>query len=90
MYIDHNGSRWWINRAPSCFTSRKGKEDVSVYKKSAWGRRQPDGFLYKCCLRLSAEDGALVRDYESVPSHITVEWLRQNGFIDGSPKGSLS
>ena len=82
MYIEHKGNHWWINKAPSCFTYRSGKQDVSVYKRSSWGRRQPDGKLYKCCLRLAAEDGSLLRDYEAVPLHITVEWLRQAGFID--------
>ena len=81
MYIEHAGSHWWINKASSCFTSRKEKQDVSIYKRSAWGRRQPDGKLYKCCLRLAAEDGSLLRYYEAIPPHITVEWLRQMGFI---------
>lgn len=62
--------------------SRKGKYDVSIYKRGTWGRRVPDGKLYKCCLRLSAESGDLLRYYEAVPPHITVEWLRQAGFID--------
>ena len=82
MYIEHNGNYFWINKAPSCFISRNGKQDICVYKRSLWGRRQPDGKWYKCCLRLAAEDGALLRYYGAVPPHITVEWLRQMGFID--------
>lgn len=82
MYFEHDGNLWWINRAPSCFTTRNGRDDVSVYKRSAWGRRQPDGKLYKCCLRVAAEDGALIRDYEAIPLHITIDWLKQAGFVD--------
>jgi hypothetical protein len=81
MYIEHSDKHRWINRSPSCFVSRASKDDVSVYKRSAWGRRQPDGKLYKCCLRLAAEDGTVVRDYESIPLHI-MECLKQAGFID--------
>lgn len=47
MYIEHENNIWLVNRAPSCFVSRTGKDDVSVYKRSVWGRRQPDGKLYK-------------------------------------------
>ena len=82
MYFEHEGNKWLITRAKSCFMSRNNKEDVSVYKRSAWGRRQQDGNLYKCCLRVAAEDGALIRDYEAIPLHITIEWLKQAGFID--------
>lgn len=81
MKFTHNGKGWLIKRAKSCFTARPGKDDVSVYKQSVWGRRGSDGNLYKCCLRLAAEDGSLLRDYEAVPNHITVEYLKQNGFI---------
>lgn len=82
MYIERDGNKWWINRGPSPFTSRQGLEDVGIYKKSAWGRRQADGSLYKCCKRMAAESGEIIRDYEPVPSELTVEWLSQAGFID--------
>jgi len=82
MYIEHNANKWWISRAPSHFVSRSGKDDVSIYKQSTWGRRQPDGNLYMCCLRYSAENGDLIRYYATVPPQITVEWLKQAGFID--------
>lgn len=81
MYFEHGGNRWWIDRSPSIFTSRNGKEDVGIYKRGGWGRRQPDGKLYRCCLRLAAEDGSLLRDYEAIPPHVNVEWLKQVGFI---------
>lgn len=81
-YVDHNGNRFLINKEQSCFVSRTGKYDISIYRRSSWGRRQPDGKLYKCCMRLAAEDGSLLRHYESIPPHITVEWLKQEGFID--------
>ena len=81
MRVELDGNHYWIIKAPSCFTSRKGKEDVSVYKRGSWGRRQPDGKLYRCCLRLDAESGNLVRVYESIPQQINVGWLKQVGFI---------
>lgn len=81
MYLEYGGNHWYINKEPSCFASRKGKQDVSVYKSSPWGRRQPDGKLYRRCFRLAAEDGALLRDYEAIPPHINVEWLKRVGFI---------
>ncbi len=82
MYTELNGNKWWVNRSQSCFTFRNGKQDVSIYKQSCWGRRQPDGKLYKCCLRLAAEDGSVIRNYETVPSELNVDWLKQAGFID--------
>lgn len=82
MYIESDGTKWLIQKSPSCFVSRNGKYDVGVYKRSTWGSRESDGKLYKCCLRIAAEDGSLIRDYEAIPSHITLEWLKQSGFID--------
>jgi hypothetical protein len=79
--IELDGNPYWIIKVPSCFTSRKGKDDVSIYKRSTWGRRQPDGELYRCCLRLDAETGTVVRNYESIHQQITVDWLKQVGFI---------
>ena len=81
MRIELDGNLYWIIKAPSCFISRKGKDDVSIYKCGSWGRRQPDGKLYRCCLKLDAEDGNVVRNYESIPQQVTVEWLKQVGFI---------
>lgn len=81
MYIENNGDTWLILKEKSVFVSRKGKSDVSIYKKSCWGRRQIDGLLYKCCVRFASEDGSVVRDYEAIPSIITVEFLKDKGFV---------
>ena len=82
MYIKTEKTKWWINRAPSIFVSRTGKEDVCVYKRSAWGRRQPDGALYKCVKRVAAESGDTLREYEAALPQITNTWLKQAGFLD--------
>lgn len=82
MYFESNGAKWLIKRGPSVFVSRSGKEDVKIFKQAEWGSRESDGKLYNCRRILAAEDGSMVRDYEAVPNEITVEWLRQAGFID--------
>ncbi len=82
MYIETEKDKWWVHRAPSVFVNRTGKEDVSVYKRSVWGRRQPDGKLYKCVKRLAAESGETLRDYDAVPPQVTNGWLKQAGFLD--------
>ncbi len=81
MHIEIDGNYYWVGKGPSCFTFRKGKDDVSIYKRGLWGRRQPDGKLYRCCLKLDAESGNVVRDYEALPNQFTVNWLKQVGFI---------
>ena len=80
--IETEKTKWWINRAPSIFVSRTGKEDVCVYKRSAWGRRQPDGKLYRCVKRFAAESGDTLREYEAALPQITNTWLKQVGFLD--------
>ena len=82
MYIESNGDTWLILKAKSVFSSRKEKSDISIYKKSCWGRRQADGYLYKCCVRFACEDGSVVRDYEAIPSFITMEFLKDKGFLN--------
>jgi len=82
MYFEHNGAKWLIKRGPSCYVSRVGKEDVYVEKAGDRGGRGSDGRLYRCCRKFAAESGEVLRDHESTPPHITVDWLRQAGFID--------
>ena len=82
MYIESNGDTWLILKEKSVFVSRQGKQDVSIYKQSCWGRRQIDGLLYKCCVRFACEDGSVVRDYEAIPSFINMEFLKDKGFMN--------
>jgi hypothetical protein len=81
LYFEDSGVKWLISAVASPFTSRRGKIDVMVCKESDWGFRAEDRKLYRGCLKLAAEDGSIIRDYEAVPSNITVDFLRDRGFV---------
>ena len=68
--------------APLLYLSAEQAKRMCVYKRSAWGRRQPDGALYKCVKRVAAESGETLRDYEAALPQITNDWLKQVGFLD--------
>lgn len=82
MKFVHNGVNWKISKNKSIFVSRTDKEDVNIYKQSNWGHRDPDNNLYCCCMKIAAEDGTILRSYEDIPEHITVDFLKQSGFIN--------
>lgn len=82
MYLNIDNQTYWINRSRSAYTSRANKEDVKIYKRSTWGRRQPDGYLYECLMTLQAEDGQVLRHPALVPKEINLAWLKQAGFVD--------
>jgi len=82
LYFEYEREAWWVGRAPSPNMSRLGHDDVMVCRRGSWGMRHPDGNLYRCCVRYAAESGAVLREFEWIPPIVTVEWLRDKGFID--------
>jgi hypothetical protein len=83
MFINpKDGSRWLIERRPSIFITRNGKEDITISKAGNWGGLRADNNRYHAVVRLAAEDGGIIRDHGRIPSEITLPMLRQLGFVD--------
>lgn len=43
MRFKHEGNHWIIKKAPSIYTNRNGKHDVTILKDGTWGGREKDG-----------------------------------------------
>jgi len=82
MIVDVDGRKYYIRRGPSAFTSRNGKQDVTVSVIGNWGARAADNKLYRGCATFAAESGEIIREYEKIPAQFSVDWLRDNGFIN--------
>ena len=82
MFIGQEPKKCRIKRQPSIFTSRKGLEDVYVDVQADHGGRESDGNRYAQGLWLAAESGDILRSTAAVHPEITVDWLRQSGFLD--------
>jgi hypothetical protein len=82
MYQVINGKKWRVDRAPSIFTPRKGKEDVTISVEGQWGGVSDDGKRYRSCVRIAAESGETICSYERVPDEFSTTWLRENGFVE--------
>lgn len=84
MYLTINSKKWCVRRSPSAFIPRNGKDDVRIMVEGTWGERHEDNKLYHSCCVRQAENGEIIRQYETVPPIFTVAWLRENGFVDSS------
>ena len=55
---------------PSPFVSRTGKTDITISRRSEWGRREPNGNLYAPCVKMAAEDYSVIGRDTFVPDAI--------------------
>jgi hypothetical protein len=70
----------YITLTNSPFVSRQGKKDCVISVKGNWGVRKKDGY-YHSVIRLAFESGEILRQYEPFPSEITLELLKNWGFL---------
>lgn len=82
MKIERDGKQWLIKRRASIFTSRNGKEDVRIDVESDHGGKEADGKRYSGVQVIAAESGEMIRNYGPVPEDITLDFLKQAGFVD--------
>lgn len=82
MKIERDGKQWRIKRSGSIFTFRNGKEDVWISVENDHGAKEADGKYYSGAMVLAAESGEVLRHYVPVPKDLTVDFLKQAGFVD--------
>ncbi len=83
MVIPVEKTTYLVKRVPSIFTNRVGREDCYVSRLcQTHGARESDGKKYTCVARIEVETGEYLRNYETLPSEITLPLLRQWGFLD--------
>lgn len=74
-----------IRVSPSIFTNRNGKFDCSIAKENKdHGWMTPEGVRVSCIARIAYESGDFLRNYESLPGEISMDFLQKNGFVDAS------
>jgi hypothetical protein len=80
---DAKGRNWIIDKGPSIWMTRNGKQDIRIKKQNAGhGMREEDGKLYVTAAVFAAESGEQIRGYEALPAEIALTLLRQWGFIE--------
>jgi len=70
--------KYLIQRYKSIFTNRSGKEDCNIYQKV----KRMNFVGYEAFLRIECETGDVIRQYNKMPGCISMEFLKQEGFID--------
>ena len=79
-----NNDKVMVYRGPSIFTNRQGKEDCAVEVSGPWGGMEANGKRYHSVIRIACESGEVLRQYETMPKDITLDWLRQAGYVDAA------
>lgn len=81
--INLGGRTFIVYRSPSIYTNRSGREDCVVLRRNTeWGAREDDGHLYTTMIRLAAETGERLRAHEPLPDGLTLDQLRDWGFVE--------
>ncbi|WP_065091489.1 hypothetical protein [Rhizobium leucaenae] len=78
-----DGIEYRINRQPSIYTNRNGREDCRIMRESsiANGGGKYGDKLYRTIAVFAAEDGSVIRDYERLPKEVTMAALSQWGML---------
>jgi len=70
---DAKGRNWIIDKGPSIWMTRNGKEDIRIKKQNAGhGMREEDGKYYVTAAVFAAESGEVLREYEAVPDEVMI------------------
>lgn len=82
-----DGKDWKVKRGRSIFTNRANQEDVRIDVESDHGAKDvEDGKYYTTMCVLTAESGAVLRKRRAVPKEISMDFLRNKGFIGKNPE----
>ena len=76
------GNDYIVERSPSIFVSRTGREDVNIFRRTnGYGAKKADGY-YDIIVKFCSETGETLRAYAPLPPEITHPLLKQWGFIN--------